>query len=72
MGLLDKIILTFPQEWWGNKESFVFFWSKEDVDSIPLEDKWITEVTSASSPKASNNTLTLWTHGDTAKLVSSK
>lgn len=70
MGLLDKIIFSFSQKWWGEAEGFLFIWTKDDMDSVPEEDKWITILGGPSRPAGSTNTLTLWTHGDQAKLVS--
>ncbi|VVC91311.1 unnamed protein product [Leptidea sinapis] len=66
MGLLDKIILRFPERWWTADKSPVFWWDSDDLEK--LDDRWLHVISGASAPKGSGDTLTLWTSGDSAKL----
>ncbi|XP_072946803.1 peroxisomal N(1)-acetyl-spermine/spermidine oxidase-like [Epargyreus clarus] len=67
MGLLDKIVLSFDKPWWSR--NMAFYWTVEDKKKLPEEDKWLGKIVQASTPLGSNNTITLWTYGEVAKLV---
>ncbi|CAG4938668.1 unnamed protein product [Parnassius apollo] len=70
VGVLDKIVLSFDKPWWPNTSRFlVFLWKGDDKKKVAKEDFWITKIFGASSHLGSDNTLTLWTSGETAKLV---
>ncbi|KAI5636666.1 flavin containing amine oxidoreductase domain-containing protein [Phthorimaea operculella] len=69
MGLLGKIIFSFANAWWPNKNMFGFFWTEDDIKQVPAEDEWITRITEASPPMGSSNTLTVWTSGYVARQV---
>nr|XP_032528214.1 spermine oxidase-like isoform X2 [Danaus plexippus plexippus] len=66
MGVIGKIILSFPQKWWPMDGNFLFFWSRSD--KLKCEN-WLTKILGLTQPKGSNNTITLWTSGDTTRLV---
>nr|XP_032528218.1 spermine oxidase-like isoform X1 [Danaus plexippus plexippus] len=68
MGVIGKIILSFPQKWWPMDGNFLFFWSRSD--KLKCEN-WLTKILGLTQPKGSNNTITLWTSGDTTRLVES-
>ncbi|XP_061381825.1 spermine oxidase-like isoform X6 [Danaus plexippus] len=65
MGVIGKIILSFPQKWWPMDGNFLFFWSRSD--KLKCEN-WLTKILGLTQPKGSNNTITLWTSGDTTRL----
>ncbi|OWR54318.1 spermine oxidase [Danaus plexippus plexippus] len=67
MGVIGKIILSFPQKWWPMDGNFLFFWSRSD--KLKCEN-WLTKILGLTQPKGSNNTITLWTSGDTTRLKS--
>ncbi|KAJ2950550.1 hypothetical protein O0L34_g8797 [Tuta absoluta] len=69
MGLLGKIIFSFANAWWPNKNMFGFFWKEDDVKQVGAEDEWITKIIEASPPMGSSNTLTVWTSGYVARQV---
>ncbi|XP_026325503.1 probable polyamine oxidase 5 [Hyposmocoma kahamanoa] len=70
MGVIDKIIISFKEAWWLRTISFyAFIWTKDELGQVGRDDTWITKIFGASTPRGSNNTLTLWTNGDMAKLV---
>lgn len=47
----------------------MFFWLPEDRE-IYKDDPWVPELREALRPMGSNNSLTIWANGETAKLVS--
>ncbi|XP_026325697.1 probable polyamine oxidase 5 [Hyposmocoma kahamanoa] len=70
IGVMDKIVLSFETAWWPKNATFFgFLWQGEDRRRIGREDYWITRIFGASSPMGSDNVLTLWTSGETAKMV---
>ncbi|CAG9577555.1 unnamed protein product [Danaus chrysippus] len=68
MGVIGKIILSFPQKWWPKDGNFLFFWSRSDK---LIYENWLTKILGLTQPKGSSNTITLWTSGDTTRLVES-
>ncbi|XP_068627256.1 spermine oxidase-like [Battus philenor] len=70
IGVMDKIVFSFENAWWPKHVTFfAFLWKKEDKMNVPAEDAWMTRIFGASSPMGSSNTLTLWTSGESGKLV---
>ncbi|XP_053622902.1 spermine oxidase-like [Plodia interpunctella] len=70
MGVLGKIIFLFPEHWWGKTEDTIcFFWKADDRRNVSDEDAWLLKTSWISTPMGSNNALTFWTSGDTAKMV---
>ncbi|CAH2064961.1 unnamed protein product, partial [Iphiclides podalirius] len=70
MGVMDKIVFTFTKPWWPTSHTFFgFLWRPEDRRKVAREDRWTTRIFGASSPLGSGNTLTLWTSGESGKLV---
>lgn len=69
IGVADKIILSFERSWWrDNLMGFLFLWKPEDLKEMS-NDTWLTKNGGVSMPTASNNTVTIWLSGETAKLV---
>ncbi|CAB3258115.1 unnamed protein product [Arctia plantaginis] len=70
IGVMDKIVLLFPEAWFPKDRSFfAFIWSGDERSKIPLEDFWVTKIFGCSNPKGSDRALTLWTSGNVAKVV---
>ncbi|XP_072946862.1 spermine oxidase-like isoform X2 [Epargyreus clarus] len=67
MGLIGKIILTFDNVFFS--QSVLFYWTVDDKKRLPADDKWMLDISGATAPSGCNNTLTLWTGGDGAKLI---
>ncbi|XP_050556514.1 protein anon-37Cs isoform X7 [Spodoptera frugiperda] len=69
MGLLGKIILQFPQNFWGTNKNidYSFIWRNEDKEGI--EDKWMLKLVQMSAPMGADDVLTMWTNGDVGRLV---
>lgn len=68
IGVVDKVIVSFETRWWpDNVMDFFLLWKPEDFKIS--KDDWITKIGGISMPAASNNTLTFWLSGDSAKLV---
>ncbi|XP_049884203.1 spermine oxidase-like isoform X2 [Pectinophora gossypiella] len=68
MGVIGKIILAFDKPWWG-KKFYGLMWKPADLASVGDADRWTTRIMGISSPMGCENALTLWTSGETAKLV---
>ncbi|XP_047542761.1 spermine oxidase-like isoform X2 [Vanessa atalanta] len=68
IGVIGKIILSFPEKWW-NYNSYLFFWKSEHRKLYSHDDYWVTKLQDTSFPAGSSNTMTFWTSGDTTKLV---
>nr|XP_026490687.1 spermine oxidase-like isoform X2 [Vanessa tameamea] len=68
IGVLGKIILSFPEKWW-NYNSYVFLWKSDHRKLYSHDDYWVTKLQHMSFPAGSSNTMTFWTSGDTTKLV---
>ncbi|XP_028156621.1 spermine oxidase-like isoform X2 [Ostrinia furnacalis] len=68
LGVVDKIILLFPHSWWpkSNSAFHAFIWRTEDKKKI---NDWTTKILGASSPMGCDTALTLWTNGETSRLV---
>ncbi|GBP11279.1 Spermine oxidase [Eumeta japonica] len=70
MGVMDKIIFAYETIWWpSNLTFFGFVWRGVDKARVPAEDAWTTKIYGFSSPLGSENSITLWTSGEAAKLV---
>ncbi|XP_072946802.1 peroxisomal N(1)-acetyl-spermine/spermidine oxidase-like [Epargyreus clarus] len=67
MGLLDKIVLSFDKAWWSR--NMAFYWTVEDKKKLPEEDKWMGQIAEASTSCGTSNTITLWTYGESGKLI---
>lgn len=72
IGVVGKIILLFPYRWLEESESDGrdLLWRGKDLKG--LEGDWILEIGGCTIPMANKNALTLWSCGESAKLVSIK
>ncbi|XP_061381737.1 uncharacterized protein LOC116778282 isoform X2 [Danaus plexippus] len=66
IGVIGKVILSFDEKWWAEKPVYVFQWLKSDKERY---DKWQVGLKSLTAPMGSNNAMTFWTAGDTAKTI---
>ncbi|XP_063836346.1 lysine-specific histone demethylase 1A-like isoform X2 [Ostrinia nubilalis] len=68
LGVVDKIILLFPHSWWpkSNSAFHAFIWKSEEKKKV---NDWTTKIFGASSPMGCDTALTLWTNGETSRLV---
>ncbi|KAJ2950551.1 hypothetical protein O0L34_g8797 [Tuta absoluta] len=70
MGVIGKIIFSFENTWWPQKDFYYgFLWKDDDLKTVPEEDYWTTTINGAGTPMGSSNTITMWTVGNTAKQV---
>ncbi|XP_050360168.1 spermine oxidase-like isoform X2 [Nymphalis io] len=68
IGVIGKIILSFPEKWW-NAGSYIFFWKSAHKKLYSHDDYWVTKVQDLTFPAGSSNTMTFWTSGDITRLV---
>ncbi|XP_063836347.1 spermine oxidase-like isoform X3 [Ostrinia nubilalis] len=69
MGLLGKIILLFPAQWWPKEKLFYgFMWKPEDRANV-TDETWSLRLTAASNPMGCKHALTMWTSGEVGRLV---
>ncbi|GBP85622.1 hypothetical protein EVAR_62609_1 [Eumeta japonica] len=70
IGVVDKIVFSYDSAWWP-KPIFAssFVWKGEHKTNITKEDLWTTKFDGFSVPFGSENCITLWLTGETAKLV---
>ncbi|XP_013134789.1 PREDICTED: possible lysine-specific histone demethylase 1-like isoform X3 [Papilio polytes] len=67
MGVVDKIVFSYPNKWWPNSNVYWFNQTKQERINAVKDAGWVTYF--ASVPYGSSNTLTLWYNGEAAKLV---
>ncbi|XP_034828827.1 peroxisomal N(1)-acetyl-spermine/spermidine oxidase-like [Maniola hyperantus] len=68
MGVVGKTIFSFQQAWWPDAPGFFFFWSPKDKEAYKNY-SWVVQIKSVAMPMGSSNTLSVWSNGDTAKLI---
>ncbi|KAM3955053.1 LOW QUALITY PROTEIN: spermine oxidase [Aphomia sociella] len=69
MGLLGKVILLFPNQWWEGGHYFGFLWRDKDKKQLADVEKWLYALVVASPPMGTSKTLTFWTTGDIGRMV---
>ncbi|XP_072946863.1 spermine oxidase-like isoform X3 [Epargyreus clarus] len=70
IGVMDKIIVTFHENWWPpNIAFFGFVWRGMERGRVGRDDYWMTRIFGASVPMGTDKTLTLWTSGEIAKVI---
>ncbi|XP_045767200.1 spermine oxidase-like [Maniola jurtina] len=67
-GHVGKTIFSFQRAWWPDDPISVFFWSPEDKEAYK-NDSWVVKIKTVARSMGSNNTLIVWSNGDTAKLI---
>ncbi|XP_075989975.1 spermine oxidase-like isoform X3 [Anticarsia gemmatalis] len=69
IGLIGKVVLLFPYNWWGSPkgDSFYFIWKGDDLKG--LENDWTSSIVGITIPMGNRNAMTVWTCKDTARLV---
>ncbi|CAB3238267.1 unnamed protein product [Arctia plantaginis] len=69
MGLIGKIILLFPNQWWDQdvSDAISFLWKEEDAKG--LEDDWTYGIGGASRSMGNRNVVTLWSSGNITKTI---
>ncbi|KAG6456706.1 hypothetical protein O3G_MSEX009880 [Manduca sexta] len=68
MGVIGKIILSFPTSWWNFTDIVSLFWTKSDRNGLG-DDIWMASIPGITEPKGCRNCMTLWTAGDATRMV---
>ncbi|XP_037292361.1 protein anon-37Cs isoform X3 [Manduca sexta] len=68
MGVIGKIILSFPTSWWNFTDIVSLFWTKSDRNGLG-DDMWMASIPGITEPKGCRNCMTLWTAGDATRMV---
>lgn len=70
IGIAEKVILSFDEEWLPNGRAYNFLWRDEERAKVDVEDSWTTTIGECVTPVGSRRVITCQTRGHVSKIVS--